>query len=188
MIEDANGIDHVVILDVLGSGSALIGIVEADAESLIVAIDALIGGAGGGDQQDIIITGSGNNGGILTGENAAEGNLHAPVHQLAIGIDSAFGLALGILIAEFDLLAGNAASLVDLLDGQFSAVLFGQTVVGIGAGEGADAADLDSGGVGGIIAAVVGGFAAAGGHGQNHENGHHHTQKLFHFVLLLCFC
>ncbi len=39
LIEDANGIDHVVILDVLGSGSALIGIVEADAESLIVAID-----------------------------------------------------------------------------------------------------------------------------------------------------
>ena len=57
------------------------------------------------------------------------------------------------------------------LDSQLRAVLHGQTIVGIAAGQGADAAQLNGLGAAGVAAAAVIALAAAGHQAERHHSG-----------------
>ena len=160
-----------VVGEVVCCRGALIGIVEADTERLVVAVDALVGGAGGLHDEHVVGLGRRHHGGRLTGQHTAQAHIHAPVHQLAVGRHSALRVTLRILEVDLQLLTVDAAGGVDLLDGQLRAVLYGQTVVGVTAGQGAHAAQLNGLGAAGVAAAAVIALAAAGHQAQRHHSG-----------------
>ncbi len=131
----------------------------------------LVGGASGLHHQHVVGFGRRHHGGRLTGQHRAQTDVHAPVHQLAVGRHGALRVALRVLEAQLQLLAVHAAGGVDLLDGQLRAVLYGQTIVGIAAGQGADAAQLNGLGAAGVSAAAVIALAAAGHQAERHHSG-----------------
>ena len=179
LIEHGDLLAEVVVGDVVGGSGALRGVIEADAEGLVVAVDALLRGGGAGDDQQIVVLGGGDDGLCLAGEDAAEGDVHTVVHQLTEGGDSGVGIALGVLGLQDELAAVDAAGLVDLVHGDLRAVAGGGAVVGVVAGHGANQAQLDGGAVVGALTAAAA-AAAADQHGHGHGNGHEQAKDFFH--------
>src|SRR5699024_2110862 len=130
--------------------------------------DAGLGGGGGGDDQDAVLQGGGDDALGLTGEDAAQGHVHAVVHQHAVGGDGGVGVALGVLGVQLKGVAVDAAGLIDLIHSDLRAVAGGGAVVGVVAGHGADQAQqqglvaVSGVGVGAGIGAGVGGSVRAG--------------------------
>ena len=132
------------------------------------------GGGGGGQLEDPVTEALRRHGGAGAGGGAAVENLHPPVHQVVVGVDALLAVGLVVLAVELKL---EAAQGVDLLNGDLGALVGGDAVLGGGAGEGADAADLNGSG---------GPAATAGRQGQGHRKGQQQCKKfLLHTSILL---
>ena len=212
---DAGGVVVAVVVDhgdlggqlVLGDevrgGLALVGVGEAHLEHVVVALGDGGGGGGGGELEHPVAVALGGHGGGGAGGGAPIEDLHLMVQQGVVGVDAL--LAVGLVILAVQLEADGVVQGVDLLDGDLGALVGGDAVLGVGAGQGADTADLDgdnvaaalaglAGGIGGIagvsalagLAGGVGGIGsvraavgAAGQQAQAHGAGHEHGREIF---------
>ena len=199
-VEDAGGIGiavvidggdlgaQLVLLDVVRSGLALVGVGEAGLEHVVAALGHLGGGGGGGQLEDAVVKGLGGHGHAGGGGGGAVQHLHPLALQVVIGVDGLLGIALVILKVQGKL---QAAQGVDLIHGDLSARLGGDAVHGARAGQGADTADLDDvaliGRAVGSGAGVRGGAvrtvaaAAASQQADAQGAGQKHGKILFHF-------
>lgn len=71
LVEHGDFRGQAVFRNVLSGSGTLGRILEADAEGRIVALDGGVGGSRRGQDQNAVVLGGSNNGGVLTGENAA---------------------------------------------------------------------------------------------------------------------
>ena len=186
LIEHGNLGAQVVVHDVVSGSGALCGVVEADTEGVLIALDAGLGRGGGRHDQDVVSLGSGDDGSGFAGEHAAQGHVHAVIHEFVVSRNSGVGIALGVLGGQGEGPAVDAAGSVDLIHSNLSAVADRSTIVGIVAGHGADEAQQD------VVVAIAGGggfvgcsllLGAAGCQTHNHENGQQQSNDLLHFLL-----
>lgn len=141
LVEHGDFRGQAVFRNVLSGSGTLGRILEADAEGRIVALDGGVGGSRRGQDQNAVVLGGSNNGGVLTGENAAEADIHAVVDQHAVGVDRAFRITNRVLIIEHQGHAVDTAGRVDLINRNLGAVAGRIAVNSIVAGQRAYTAD-----------------------------------------------
>ena len=174
------GVRH-VFGDVVSGGNALVGVGEADLEHIVLAGGHVHSGSGGRDHEGALAVADISHSHGSTGGGGADQNLHAPVHQLVVGVGGLFAVGLVILALELKLDLGVAG--VDLVDGQLGTVDHGLAVDGGVTGQGADGTQLEGldlvAGLGGIgiagtagIAGIIGTAGTAGGQTEHHSRGH----------------
>src|SRR5699024_4767499 len=163
-------IGHLHALERVGEGGA--EHVGVDGVGLGVVGDGL-GGSGCGDHGHIVVLGLSHNGQGGGGGDIADQSGGALVHHLGKGGDSLCGVALLVHLDDLDLLAVDAAGLVDLLDVQVGAVGHGDAVDRHVAGQGGQQAHLDgvAGGGAGSCARCGSGSGRAGGAGRRTAGG-----------------
>ena len=191
LIEHGDFAAQLVVSDVVGGGSTLCRVVEADTEGLVVALNALLGRGGTGDDEYVVVLGGGDDGLGLAGQHAAQRDVHLIVHQLTKGRDGGVGIALRVLGLQLELPAVDAAGGIDLLHSHLSAVTGGGTVVGIVTGHGADEAQQQSLVASAAVAVIAALAAASGQQSGKHTQGYENCGHLFHLSYLLvvmCFC
>ena len=189
VIDDADAGAQAVGADVVGGRNALVGVGEAHLEDVVAGQGHVLRRGGRGQHKQVVGRSLRADGQARVARDGAQQDLHAPVLQVVVGVQRGLGVA-GVVL-KLELEHGVARGFVDLLHGQFLAVLHGGAVQGVGAGRGADAAQLDGrggafGGGGGAAAfsgAFGRGFAfggAAGGQAQRHGGGQAQADKLLH--------
>lgn len=170
VVDDGDLGAQAVLLDVISGGEALIGVGEADLEDVVPPAGHIGGGGGGSELEVAVVEGFGGHGYAGSGGGAAVDELHAVALELVVGVDGLLGVALVILEIQGEL---ETAQGVDFRYGDLGALLRGQAVHGGGAGQGADAANLDDAGSAGMVGRSRGvggggrgGAAAAAAAGQ----------------------
>ena len=184
--DDRNLGAELLLCDVLCGCGALVRVHKAHLEYVVLALGYCNGGCGRGQRENTVAVVL--SGGSLTrlGGYGAERQLHAPVLQGVVGVDSLLGVVLIVLIVQLEL---NIAALsVDLVNSDLRAVLCSIAVNSSRAGQRAGAANLEgsagSGAVG--VAAVLriraarSGAAAAGQRRSQHSAGKEHTECFLH--------
>ena len=183
--DDRNLGAELLLCNVLRGCGALVRVHKAHLEYVVLALGYCNGGCGRGQRENTVAVVL--SGGSLArlGGYGAEGQLHAPVLQGVVGVDSLLGVVLIVLIVQLKL---NIAALsVDLVNSDLRAVLCSIAVNGSRAGQRAGAANLEgSAGSGAVGAAVLrigaarSGTAAAGQRRSQHSAGEEHTECFLH--------
>ena len=174
--------------DILGGSGALVGVHKAHLEDVILPLNVGRGGSGGRQRKDairIILHGGG-----LTGlrSDRTQGDLHSPVLQGIVGVDSLFRVVDIVLITEVKL--DVSPQCVDLVHCNLGAVFGGHAVDCRRAGQGTGTAQLESSACGGALTVVVSRgllITAAGAQAQDHHSGQGCTKQLFLHVISLLF-
>ena len=183
--DDRNLGAELLLCDVLRGCGALVRVHKAHLEYVVLALGYCNGGCGRGQCENAVAVVL--SGGSLArlGGYGAEGQLHAPVLQGVVGVDSLLGVVLIVLIVQLKL---NIAALsVDLVNSDLRAVLCSIAVNSSRAGQRAGAANLEgSAGSGAVGAAVLrigaarSGTATAGQRRSQHSAGEEHTECFLH--------
>ena len=176
---------ELLLCDVLCGCGALVRVNEAHLEHIVLVRGYRNGGSRRSQCENTVAVVL--SGGSLArlGGYGAERQLHAPVLQGVVGVDSLLGVVLIVLIVQLEL---NIAALsVDLVNCDLCAVLAGVAVNSSRAGQRAGAANLEgSAGSGAVRAAVLrigaarSGAAAAGQRRSQHSAGKKHTECFLH--------
>src|SRR5699024_2455202 len=137
LLEDDGGLAVAQLLvSVIRHLDALVGVGEGGAEDVRVngvglgVVGHSLGGGGGGHHGHIVVLALGHNRQGGGGGDIADQAGDALVHHLGEAVDRLGGVALLIHQDNFDLLAVDAAGLIDLLQVQLHAVGNSQAVVG----------------------------------------------------------
>ena len=143
VVDDGHLAAQVVILDVVGGGNALVGVGEADLEHVVLTGGNVGGGSGGGQLEVAGGVGLSRHGHTGGGSGAAVDDLGAVADEGVVGVDGLLGITLVVLEVQLKL---EATQGVDLLHGHLGALLGGKAIHSGGAGQGANAADLNGAG------------------------------------------
>ena len=178
---------ELLLCDLVSSQSALCRVDEAHLEHIVLALGGTGGGSGRGQSENAVAVSLCCGSLARLGGYGAERQLHAPVLQRVVGVDSLLCVALVVLIVQLEL---NIAALsVDLVNRDLCAVLAGVAVNCVCAGQRAGAADLEgcagSGAVGRVVCTVGAGGSgrtAAGQRRCQHCAGQKHTECFLHGV------
>ena len=183
--DDRNLGAELLLCNVLRGCGALVRVNEAHLEHIVLICGYRNGGSRRSQCKNAVAVVL--SGGSLArlGGYRAERQLHAPVLQGVVGVDSLLGVVLIVLIVQLEL---NIAALsVDLVNSDLRAVLCSIAVNRSRAGQRAGAANLEgSAGSGAVGAAVLrigaarSGTAATGQRRSQHSAGKKHTECFLH--------
>ena len=173
IIDNTDGSAQIVLGNVVGRADALVGVGKADLEDVVTGgNDGYIGSGGAHHEHPVSCTLSSGGCGRAGGGGAGH-DLHTPVHQGGVSVDSLLSVSFVVLGIDLKL---QAALGIDLLKSQLQAVGNGIAVHSVAAGQGAAGANLDHSG--GFLFPFLGG--AADKHGSCHTCGHYKCKYLLH--------